>query len=221
MVRSILIICFISLPFGLIAQDDTAEDGNGRALGLEFGIRNTYSLFGDLGNVGTGFGGQFRIKPGDRWNTEWYLDHIKTDIDGLGHRQTVHIGWSVMFYLLEPDDRLLEPYLLAGHCFDYAKVRPIDPYAGEGPRPLVQLTSEKERWSSAVQVGAGTHLMLTDRFDLSLSAQYMTHLGNDLSVEKREHQGESYIVPEKKEGSLSLEGHLLTTLSMNLYILPR
>lgn len=215
MLRFILILCFLP-PLGLFAQDD--ENGEGRALGLELGIRNTYSLFGELGNVGTGLGGQFRIKPGERWNTEWYLDYIKTDIDGLGHRKTVHIGWSVMFYFLEPEDRLLKPYFLAGHCFDYAKVDPVEltsPYT-----PFI-FPKGKERWSSAVQIGAGTHLMMTERFDLSLSTQYMTHLGKDLSVEKKESGGEPYIVPEKKDGSLSLEGHLLTTLSMNLYILPR
>lgn len=212
--RSILLIVLL-LPLGLFGQDDNGEEGGDRALGIELGIRNTYSLFGNLGNVGTGFGGQFRIKPGERWNTEWYLDYIKTDIDGLGHRETMHIGWSVMFYFLEPADRTFKPYLLAGHCFDYAKVLPRKRFARTpdmGP---------KERWSSAVQVGVGTHLMMSEHFDLSVSTQYMSHLGNDLKVEKVSSGPVDRIRPVEAENGLSLEGHLLTTLSMNLYILPR
>lgn len=215
--RSSILLILFAIPFLLSAQEIDGNDEKERALGLQLGMRNSYSFFGNLGNAGIGVGGQFRIKPGERWNTEWYFDYIKTDIDGLGHRETMHIGWSVMFYFLEPKERLFKPYLLAGHCFDHARVKPIHPDIPE----MVLLTSEEERWSSAVQVGLGTHLMMTDELDLSLTAQYMSHLGNDLSVERKSYGDHDYIRPVQKDEGMSLEGHLLTTLSMNLYIFPR
>jgi len=71
-----------------------------------------------------GFGGQFRIRLNSWLSTEWFADHIKTDLGGLGHRETGHIGWSVMFYpMMAPLGGLgFKPYFLAGHCFDFAKI---------------------------------------------------------------------------------------------------
>ena len=188
---------------------------------LSFGIRSTQSLFGSMGYSGMGFGGQFRIRVNDKLNTEWFADHIKTDLGGLGHRETAHIGWSVMFYPFNSVVRkgAFLPYVLAGHCFDFAK---INGYQHQGMSE-VNTEFETKRWSSAVQIGLGTSYHLTDQFDLSFSAQYMRHLGNELEV------SEALInIPEigphlqnnSNTENLGLEGHLLLTLSLN-YILIR
>lgn len=178
---------------------------------LSFGVRNTFSVFngGNFDYVGMGVGGHFRIPIIDRINTEWYGDYINNNIGGMGHRTDFHIGWSVMFYLIDPwvikgtDGnavwRKFTPFVEAGHCFDYGGI-----YRNGDSKPAA------ERWSSAVQAGAGTHYNISPRFDITLKAQYMMHLGNDihghvrngvLEVEEHEHGG--------------LEGHLLFTLSVN------
>ncbi len=191
-----------------------SEDDKGKGWGFELGIRNTLNVFGDE-SLSPGFGGQFRIRPFDRLNTEWYLDYIKTDIDGLGYRQTVHIGWSVMFYPFKvPEGKRLEPYLLAGQCFDHAKVVPRKVSSD------IQASSQK-RWSSAIQLGLGTHFRMSERTDFSLSAQYMSHLGNEIEVEERSRNGVTYIEPVHRKKNLSLEGHLLITLSLNLKLVKR
>ncbi len=112
------------------------------------------------------------------------------------------------------EEARLEPYLLAGHCFDHAKVQPM-----KGPSEID--TSPQERWSSALQLGLGTHFRMSERTDLSLSAQYMSHLGNELEVEKKEQNGTAYIEPVHKKKDLSVEGHLLVTLSLNLKLVKR
>lgn len=197
-----------AFPQGSDGKRDQKTDG----WGFELGIRNTYSIFGDE-SLAPGFGGQFRVQPTDRLNTEWYMDYIKSNIEDLGSRRSLHIGWSVIFYpwkkeVTEP----FRPYLLAGHCFDHAKVVPKEIPFGKDP-------SSQERWSSALQGGAGMHFRLSYRADLSLSAQYMSHLGNELEVERKQRQGLEYIEPVHKEKELSIEGHLLLTMSLNVRIL--
>ncbi|MFB6306866.1 MAG: hypothetical protein ABEH43_07755 [Flavobacteriales bacterium] len=212
MLSRLLAFAFLFLTgLPLLAQSDGDDD---KGWGLELGVRNTFSVFGDE-SLSPGFGGQFRIRPSDRLNTEWYLDYIKSDIDGLGSRRTLHIGWSVMFYPWKvPEEQLIEPYLLAGHCFDHAKVNPVQVSPEIDP-------ATQERWSSALQLGIGSHFRVSERADFSLSAQYMTHLGNELDVEKKEQNGRQYIEPVQKKKELSLEGHLLVTLSMNVKIIKR
>lgn len=186
---------------------------------FSLGVRNTGSLFGNNGYSGLGYGGQFRIRIGKRLNTEWYTDYIKTDYGGVGHRETVHIGWSVMFYPFSTSTRKgsFTPYIIAGHCFDYARIS-ANLYRDPGNGTF---TSDfGERWTSAVQLGIGSSYYFTDRFDISLSAQYMSHLGNDIRAEVVEFEDKSgkYLQIDNDHQSLTLEGHLLITLSMN-YIL--
>jgi len=180
---------------------------------LGFGVRNTFSVFngGNFDYVGMGIGGHFRIPITQRINTEWYADYISNNIGNMGHRTDYHIGWSVMYYVISPfvssvgeagslmRIRMFTPFVEAGHCFDYGGI-----YKNGDTKPSA------ERWSSAVQAGAGTHYNISPRFDITLKAQYMMHLGNDihghvrngvLEVEEHEHGG--------------LEGHLLFTLSVN------
>lgn len=215
-------LTFLLCCFSLFLSAQQQTKGNGGKFML--GIRTTSSLFTQAGDPGLGIGGQFRIRLSNRINTEWFADYITTDIGGLGHRSDAHIGWSVMFYLREPEVylpspgdskethkpnayRTLTPYLLAGHCFDYTWIRTTT-------APIYQ---EARRWSSAVQAGAGLHLNVGRYTDLSLSAQYMMHLGDDVHAHIEEVQGIKSLHIEEHQG-FSPEGHLLITLSCNFRI---
>src|SRR5687768_5434172 len=85
-----------------------------KAGSFELGMRNTLSLFGNDGTFGFGTGGQFRLMLGKKLNTEWFADYIQTDLYNMGKRTDAHIGWSVMFYMLN-EPKKFDPYLIAGH----------------------------------------------------------------------------------------------------------
>lgn len=177
------------------------------------GLRSTHSMFGAEGYVGYGVGGQFRIRPARRINTEWFSDLIKTNLSNVGVRTDAHIGWSVLFYLQkEPSfsPSRFVPFIIAGHCFDYTRIESSDVYEYRGE-------VFGERWSSAVQMGAGSHIKLTERCDFSLNAQYMLHLGNDIHGEIESHNGLEELHIHTDEGA-GLEGHLLVTFSINYKI---
>lgn len=179
---------------------------------FELGMRNTVSLFGNDGTFGFGTGGHFRMMLGKKLNTEWFADYIQTDLYNLGKRTDAHIGWSVMFYLLN-EPKKFDPYLIAGHCFDYTKVRAYN--------SLTEVPNDDfNRWSSAVQAGLGTHYYIGERCNLTLAAQYMLHLGTDIHVEKRdEFNGNEYLhIEEEGNGKLTFEGHLLVSLGLNFKI---
>jgi hypothetical protein len=181
----------------LSAQPLTIREGRGGLFSV--GLRSTISLFnGDQEMPAIGTGGQFRIQLSDRVNTEWFLDYLPTTNQYTSRKDT-HIGWSVMFYPLKNAFPKVQPYIVAGHCFDYTKH--VD---------LKQRSNYIERWSSAVQGGLGVHFNLTERFDLTLLSQYMIHLGGDV----HSHVINNQVSFEKHRGG-SLEGHLLTTLSLN------
>lgn len=170
---------------------------------LSVGGRSSLSLFNDgvAGDVGTGTGGQFRIRISERVNTDWFYDFFRSSVGPHIHRQDQHIGWSVLYYLRPstPAPRTLQPYVLAGHCFDHTLQRANADPAVRG-----------ERWSSAVQAGAGTHLNLSPRMDISLVGQYMIHLGTALHA----HAEPDGAVTFESHGH-GLEGHLLLHLSFN------
>ena len=172
---------------------------------FQLGIRNTLSAFSDDGANGFGYGGQFRIRVTNRINTDWYADYITTDIGGLARRMDGHIGWSVLGYPFnyQTTQGKLTPYILAGHCFDYTKISKnnSDFY--------------KDKWSSAVQIGLGSHYNITDRMDVSLTAQYMMHIGYDVHSEIFEIDGRKDVLIEKTKTS-GVEGHLLVNLSLNV-----
>ncbi len=178
---------------------------------FSLGLRSTASLFNSDGGFGSGVGGQFRLQLSERINTEWFADLITTNLSNAGRRTDAHIGWSVMFYLSPNPTPRFKPYVLAGHCFDYTKIS-----AFSTPFENRENISD-ERWSSAVQMGFGTHLNLTQRFDFSLSAQYMLHLGNDIHAHIEEDGGYPTLEIEEHDGT-SAEGHLLITLSVNYKI---
>lgn len=207
-----VLLCLAATPTKLTAQQKFKERSKAREAkfaqyekqggNFSLGVRSTLSTFdhGHWGNPGVGMGGQFRLQPVDRVNTEWYADVIWHNINNKALRCDYHIGWSVMYYLLHPKGftRLFTPYIEAGHCFDLTRVK----INGDGNKPM-------QRWSSAVQMGGGTHVNLTPKFDLTLKCQYMLHLGNEVHTHEKE-DGSIYIETHKNAG---WEGHLLFTLS--------
>jgi hypothetical protein len=202
----ILIILFA--PFALFAQEVDKglkiKKNHGGLISL--GARSTISTFnnGNWSDVGTGVGGQFRLQVHDRINTEWFLDYIRTDIGGLGNKQDLHVGWSVMYYVLKDPGykRFFKPYILAGHCFDYTNIK-----------VNANQSNFTEKWSAAVQAGVGNHFNLTEHLDLTFIAQYMIHLGGHTEA----HVEEGILLLHEHSG-VSLEGHLLFTLGVNYKI---
>lgn len=170
---------------------------------ISAGARSTLSAF-DHDGSGIGTGGQFRVQLGNRVNTDWFADYITINMSDKVRSDYYHIGWSVLFYpfreLQYP--KVFQPYILAGHCFDYNRKTAIaDP------------TITQDRWGSAVQAGIGTHMHLSPRFDVSLTCQYMIHLTRGLEAEI---DGDNVHIHE--HGHAALEGHLLTTVSLNYKI---
>lgn len=195
------------------AQDSGSSDVFLEKGQFSLGMRQTTSLFGHDNVPGMGVGGQMRWQLFDFMNTEWFADWINIDLNGAGTRNNAHIGWSVMFYPIRTG-RVI-PYALAGHCFDYAQVIPFStPY-------LDRSDDIVSRWSSAVQAGLGTHFFITNRFDVSLSAQYMLHLGDHLDYEVQSTGAGSYLVTHQHNSATAntgVEGHVLISASINYRI---
>ena len=211
--KKIFFLLFITLSgveasFAQDKPDLSKESGK-----LMLGMRSTVSAFSDDGATGRGVGGQFRLKFGSRLNSDWFFDYITTDIGALAKRTDYHIGWSVLYYPFNNDIKKgkFTPYILAGHCFDYTQVQ-------KNNFTSATTLNEAHRVSSAVQSGLGAHYNLADNFDISLTAQYMLHLGNDIhaTVFDSEITKQKDVLIEK--GSLGLEGHLLINLSLNVYV---
>ena len=225
--KRILIFMAVLLPFFATAQRDSTATAGAKPGGIfMLGMRTTSSLFTHGTNTGLGLGGQFRIRLTPRINTDWFADYITSDLNGLGKRTDYHIGWSVLFYLVEPESqrsvsvlrntrgymknqqRRVVPYLLAGHCFDYTRMA-----NNSAAHP-----ETAERWSSAIQGGAGVHFPIPKVGDLSFTSQYMMHLGNDIHGEVVTQTApvfNEWMTFHEDEGG-SLEGHLLLTLSLNV-----
>ncbi len=200
-----LLLVLIMPVLPAFSQHDFIKKTRGGVFSL--GNRTTLSTFNDgkSGNRGMGAGGQFRLQLSNRLNTEWFADYLTGNEGTLANRVDAHIGWSVMYYLAAPKDKLplFQPYILAGHCFDYAHLE-----------ENLNKQNYAERWSSAVQAGTGMHYNLSQRFDLSATIQYMIHLGTDIHAEQQD-----AVVTFVKETGLSLEGHLLFNLSLNYKII--
>lgn len=173
---------------------------------LSFGVRNTSSIFSDDG-FGTGSGGQFRIQLSNTVSTDWFADYIMVTADENVRSEFYHIGWSVVYYPFHQMNypaSQFQPFVLAGHCFDYNK-----------KTVLQHPETNKDRWGSAVQAGIGTHICLTPRFDVTLMTQYMFHLTKEIEAEQ---DPEGVYTINESSGS-ALEGHLLATVGLNYKIL--
>ena len=169
---------------------------------FSLGTRNTISFFNDDAAVGKGIGGQFRFQFTDKLNSEWYADYIPSETK-ITHRDDYHIGWSVIYYFGRNVhfDHVLQPYLIAGHCFDYSVVSQLGNYKNNA-----------DRFSSATQAGLGTHLNITRRFDCSFSAQYMLHFGKEIETVTKPGDGR---VDIHRSEFVHPDGHLLFTISFN------
>lgn len=204
---SVLMLCIATLMWGQETKTSYTDQGQ-----FSLGLRTTTSVFGHDPVPGLGVGGQARLQLMKFINTEWFADYITMDLKGAGTRNNAHIGWSVMFYPKELGKFV--PYVIAGHCFDYAKVIPLStPYFDRSDEVI-------SRWSSAVQAGLGTHFFLNERFNLTFSAQYMMHLGNHLDYELQETVDGYYLDtnPTDHSHDARLEGHILLTASINYRI---
>lgn len=198
MKNQLFVLLLFILPSVCFPQDK--ESGK-----LQLGVRSIFSSFTDDGYNGFGTGGHFRLKLGNRLNTEWFADYIKTNIASLAMRTDYHIGWAVLYYPLNNEIRAgkLTPYIMAGHCFDRTEVLRMD--SEDKPAGIL---------SSAVSSGLGTHFNITDNFDISLSVLYMMHLGNEIHVAVPQTDGPVEI----EEEDAHLGGHLLVSLSLNVYV---
>lgn len=196
LLSSIFIVLFC---YNLSAQEESTKSSiNNKTAWFSLGARSTVSTF-DHDGTGLGTGGQFRLQLSNRVNTDWFADYININTDE-GIRSTYyHIGWSVLFYVFKDKSypKLFQPYIMAGHCFDFNK-----------KTLLINPSISESRWGSAVQAGLGTHINLTERFDVSLTSQYMIHFTKSIELDaaaQHHHHGKTN----------ALEGHLLTTLSLN------
>lgn len=178
---------------------------NNRGGLVSLGVRTTYSAFNDHEDEsnGMGLGGQFRIQFADRVNSDWFFDYLRSDIGNYASRTDYHIGWSVLYYPLKNPTPLFQPYILAGHCFDYTQLMDNRNHS-----------NQMQRWSSAVQGGVGVHVNLSARLDLSFVGQYMLHLGNDIGAHFENNEVEFH-----SESGTSMEGHMLFHVGINYKIL--
>lgn len=193
----ILLAVFFTIPsYAQDKSDHVSAAGN-----FSLGTRNTFSVFNDDAGAGVGIGGQFRIQFSKRLNSEWFFDYITSKNESYTVRNDYHIGWSLLYYFTHSTDfdRLVQPYFIAGHCFDYSKVS-----------EQKNKSNAADRLSMATQAGMGTHFNITPRFDCSLSGQYMLHFGKELETTIN---GQEILI-EKRSFS-GVHGHLLFTLSFN------
>jgi hypothetical protein len=94
---------------------------------------------------------------------------------------------------------LLQPYFIAGHCFDKTQVFEIG-----------NKSNQASRLSMATQAGLGTHINISPKFDCSLSGQYMLHFGKEIETDL---SGDHPII--YKADHTHMDGHLLFTISFN------
>lgn len=168
---------------------------------FSLGSRTTLSAFNAHNQTATlGFGGNFRIQLAERVSTDWFADYLPS-ADDFTKREDFHIGWSVMYYL-RANTKIIQPYVVAGHCFDYSKFTEI-----------ANQQNSLARWSSAVQGGIGFQFNCTNRLSINLSSQFMGHLGKEI------HEHVHNNIPEYEIVSTNqFEGHLLTTVGVTYKI---
>jgi hypothetical protein len=198
MIPGTILIMLLSAT-SIFAQEQTSSTSFTGMFSL--GSRNTASVFNDDDAVGAGIGGQFRLQFSNRLNSEWFFDYITSKNSHYTYRNDYHIGWSLLFYPGKTIDfsKLFQPYFIAGHCFDYSKVTDQS-----------NKNNSADRLSMATQAGLGTHINITDRFDCSLSSQYMIHFGKDIETSV-----DQEIVTIEKKPYTHAHGHLLCTVSFN------
>lgn len=199
----IFLIALLVFALGLTTKSQTTDPLPGGSFGL--GVRSTVNVFGDY-QPGLGTGSQWKLSLNKWINTQWFLDYITSRKDNNVFRKDLHIGWSVQFAISKSGfrSRKIVPYFIAGHCFDWTTV---------GIKPDVKSPTV---FTSAVQTGLGISYFPHPKVELNLQSQYMLHLGKHVHAEDDDHgHGPHNIVVEKA----GLDGHLLTTVSLNFYFL--
>ena len=208
-----LLLLLTGISYGQEVKETNTRNGE-----LSFGVRSTGSIFTSSGNnFGIGAGWQIRYRMAEKLNTEWFADWITTDIDGLGQRYDIHIGESMMIYPFKKvgTKNTFTPYILGGFCGDYTKIE-INLFFDDVENTYRR--ENKDRWSFATQLGIGTHYNITERFDISFSAQYVLHFGADINSETATNSiGQDYLQINQETGG-GLEGHLFMTVSANFMI---
>ncbi len=212
------IIYLLLLSVNIIYGQETKNETNTHAGEFSFGARTTGSLFSSSGNyLGIGAGGQIRYRVDEKLNTEWFGDWMATDVGGLGQRHDAHIGESMIIYPGKQSGRKnsFTPYVIGGFCGDYTIIE-TNLYFDAGQNEYLKVS--KDRWSFATQLGLGTHYNITEKFDVSFTAQYMIHFGSDIDADiLTDNNGQKYLqIHQGKENAL--EGHLLFTISANFVI---
>lgn len=181
-------------------QDSTQNSGAGQ---FSLGVRSSISMVYEhqWNRLAFGSGGQFRLRFSDKVNSDWFIDFLTGNLSDFAHRTDVHIGWSMLYYPLTRKNPFIQPYILAGHCFELLEIK-------ENGNPQNSVS----RRSASVQAGIGTHFRLTPRMDLSFVGQYMIHFGTNIRVSK---------YPEltfTKPGGIRIQDHLLFHVSVNYQI---
>jgi len=201
--KPIFLTALLVCVFGLLAKSQMKDPLPGGSFGL--GVRTTMNVFGDY-QPGLGAGSQWKLNLNKWINTQWFLDYITSRKGESVFRQDIHIGWSVQFAISKQGfrSRKVVPYFTAGHCFDWTTV---------GIKPDVQSPTV---FTSAVQTGLGISCFLHPKVELNLQSQYMLHLGKHVHAEDDGHSHGPHTVVVEKTG---LDGHLLSTVSLNFYFL--
>jgi len=207
--KKLILIIAIALAGCYVQAQEKKESKLPGGGAFELGMRTSVSLFNDAGYPGQGYGGQFRLRILKRMNTEWYADLLTVDVGKVGTRKDTHIGWSVMFYVFNTEKvkGKFTPYIIAGHCFDWAHV-----FENR------DRSNEARKFSSAVQMGLGTSYNITDNFDITLICQYMNHIGGHLHSEIYKNDSGVNRLNIERTGKADFEGHLLVCLSLNVKI---
>lgn len=199
-------VLIIAALFIVIAETQAQElqIKNNRSGIFSIGGRTSISLVNDgqWQKTAFGTGGQFGIMFSDRIGSEWFIDHLKADLKDFAYRADTHIGWSLMYYLTEKQEPLFQPYVLAGHCFEYLK---FTENANE--------SNFAERWSASIQGGFGAQLNVTKRFDICFTAQYLMHFGTKITASNNDG-----IVTFTKRKGYGIHDHILFHLGLNYKI---
>jgi hypothetical protein len=97
----LLVLVLIAMSYKVRGQENPPSSGNSGLVTL--GFRSSISMFndGNWNSVGTGAGGQFRIRLSEQINTEWFYDYLTANADYFTHRTDEHIGWRGIVSIIQ------------------------------------------------------------------------------------------------------------------------
>ena len=178
------------------------EDSSSKAGNFSLGVRNSIGFVyeNDWNRLAFGSGGHFRLRFSEKVNSQWFIDYLQGDLFDFGKRTDVHIGWSVMYYPFR-NQRTVQPYVLAGHCFELLRME-----------ENANFKNNAIRRSASVQAGTGIHFHIAPNADISIETQYMMHFGTNIDIITQPN------ILFHKPGGLSLQDHFLVSVSLNFYL---